>query len=164
MERHQVHSTIFVPSGSLGMPPQWIRRPDHPALRETVMDGSELCSIAQNPLVIVGSHSVHHPDFLKLDPQAALSELSESKERLESILGRPVTLFSFPHGRFSEAHLVQAGQAGYERTFGIQPTPIDGSAQTYSWGRVAVEPDDWPIEFHLKLLGAYRWMASRQRA
>ena len=26
-------------------------------------------------------------------------------------------------------------------------------------GRVATDPGDWPIEFRLKLMGAYRWIA-----
>ncbi len=25
-------------------------------------------------------------------------------------------------------------------------------------GRVRVDPTDWPLEFHLKLMGAYRWL------
>jgi peptidoglycan/xylan/chitin deacetylase (PgdA/CDA1 family) len=159
MERRGLSSTNFIPTGSLGHPPRWIKRADHPGAAERVMSADQLKGLATNPLVILGSHSINHPDFLTLAPDAAAQELSESRRGLEATLGRPVTTFSFPHGRFNDRLLQQAQEAGYTRVFGIQPRPAIGHTRDVLIGRIAVEPDDWPLEFRLKLLGAYRWMA-----
>ena len=159
METRGLPSTNFIPTGSLGHTPRWIKRPGHPGLSETVMNEAQLQALASHPLVLLGSHSINHPDFLSLDPAAAARELAESRQHLESIIGRPVTTFSFPHGRFNPSLLQQARDAGYARVFGIQPRPAVGDTEAVLLGRVAVEPDDWPLEFRLKLLGAYRWMA-----
>lgn len=159
LEARGLPSTNFVPTGSLGKPPQWIKRAGHPGLLETVMTPEQLAELGQRPLATIGSHSINHPDFLTLDPATAAREFAESKHALESVLRRPVTTFSFPHGRFNRSLATQALEAGYSRLFGIQPHPARETTAHNLLGRVAVEPDDWPLEFRLKLLGAYRWMA-----
>lgn len=164
MEARGISSTLFVPTGSLGHPPRWITRPGHPALSETVMTEAQLAALASRPSVTIGSHSINHPDFLTLEATAAERELADSRSHLESILGRPVTTFSFPHGRFNDTLLHQALQVGYTRVFGIQPRVLTGFPPGTAVGRVAVEPDDGPLEFRLKLLGAYRWMAKSHQA
>jgi hypothetical protein len=90
-------------------------------------------------------------------------ELSDSRARLESVLGRSVTLFSFPHGAYNAGTLSLAKAAGYDRVFTIVPELNSTTANAFVIGRVAVEPDDWPLEFRLKVLGAYRWMAGLPR-
>jgi hypothetical protein len=88
--------------------------------------------------------------------------LKESKAGLEAMLGRPVTLFSFPHGACNERLVEMARGAGYERVFTITPQPALAMDQGFIFGRVAVNPEDWALEFRLKVLGAYRWMAKHQ--
>jgi hypothetical protein len=66
-------------------------------------------------------------------------------------------LFSFPHGAHSAALVDQARQVGYRRVFTIEPLPVDANRDPFTVGRVAADPDDWPVEFRLKIAGAYRW-------
>lgn len=40
----------------------------------------------------------------------------------------------------------------------ITPALAFGSECAYVTGRVKVEPDDWMLEFRLKICGAYRWL------
>ncbi|HEV2395325.1 MAG TPA: hypothetical protein VGS27_00100, partial [Candidatus Sulfotelmatobacter sp.] len=47
---------------------------------------------------------------------------------------------------------------GYRRVFTILPRLAFSSPQEFATGRVAVDPTDWPLEFRLKLLGAYQWL------
>ena len=85
-----------------------------------------------------------------------MHELSESRLQLRKILGRDVTLFSFPHGAFDEELIESARAAGYQRVFTILPELA--LPDEFAIGRVAVEPSDWRLEFLLKLFGAYRWL------
>ncbi len=50
-----------------------------------------------------GAHTVSHPFLDELDPATARSEIQGSVRALEEHLGDPVTLFSYPRGRFTEA-------------------------------------------------------------
>lgn len=47
----------------------------------------------------IGAHTVAHPIMAALDDATAERELAQSKCELESLLGRPVTLFAYPNGK-----------------------------------------------------------------
>ena len=158
LRARKIPCTIFVPTGSIGRHPSWIG-PSHEDAAEVVAPAEVLRTIADQPLVRIGSHSVSHPDFRRLDEAQARDELTGSKATLEEILGREVKSFSFPHGAHTPRSLDLARQCGYTRVFTIDPVQLRDPREGFAIGRVRVEPHDWPIEFRLKVLGAYRWMA-----
>ena len=163
LERHDIPATLFIPTGSLGKRPQWIKDTADLAAGEQVMSVPQLISLQNHRLITIGSHSVSHPNFTKLDQKQAAMELRESKARLESILGREVASFSFPHGACTDRDIELARSAGYHRLFTISPEAPATLDQSFVLGRVAVSPDDWDLEFRLKILGAYRWLAKLPR-
>lgn len=159
LEARAIPATIFVPSGSLGQRPLWVKNPKSPTYNEQVASAELLARINEHPLISIGSHSVSHPNFLKIEEEQAKVEFSRSKQELEAVLGQPVTLFSFPHGAHNARLVEVAHEAGYSHLFTIEPSLAYTMPGERVVGRVAVEPDDWPMEFRLKLLGAYRWSA-----
>jgi len=154
----KIPGMIFAPAATLGAPPSWISGTRHPDSSEVVMSDEELRDLAVLPGVSIGSHCMTHRNLMNLDDEEARREIRESKIRLEAILGKEVPSISFPHGAYDDRHTEMAYEAGYKHLFSISPTlyryadPIKG--------RVRVEPTDWPLEFHLKLAGAYRWFHS----
>jgi len=159
LRSRQIPATIFVPTGYLGKVPGWLTNPKSKAGKEQVMTPEQLRAIASNTLITIGSHTVLHRRMDRLNETDARMDLFESKAHLETVLGRPVDTFSFPHGAFTDGVLQLAKQAGYKVVFGISPTCAVRRLEGFLLGRVAVEPDDWHWEFKLKLAGAYRWMA-----
>ncbi len=159
LEQRGIPATWFIPSGCLGRRPPWLTNPESPAWQERVLTEEQLVSLKDHPLLTVGSHSVSHPRLPDLLDDACLRELRQSKSDLEGILGQQITEFSFPHGKCDERSIQLAKAAGYKRVFTIQPALALRSASEFVTGRVAVDPDDWRLEFRLKLLGAYRWGA-----
>jgi peptidoglycan/xylan/chitin deacetylase (PgdA/CDA1 family) len=168
LQQRGIPATFFVPTGSWGERPGWIKSPGHPFWQERVMSREELQRLAAEPLVTIGSHTVLHPNLLQVSAREATRELVESKAGLESLLGRPIEWFSFPHGAHDASLVRLALEAGYRRLFSIEPTLVDPLQPGVVNGRVAVDPDDWPLEFFLKIHGAYRWQArphnDRERA
>lgn len=156
MKKRNIPFTLFVPTGCLGKRPSWVQNPNHAFWEERVMSEDELRAIAPEPLATVGSHSVTHPAFHKLTRSQAEFEFIQSKTDLEAILGREVSLFSFPHGSHNAALDQQARQSGYRRVFTAEAGNIP-CTDGFIMGRVPVEPDDWRLEFRLKVKGAYRW-------
>jgi peptidoglycan/xylan/chitin deacetylase (PgdA/CDA1 family) len=164
MEKYAIPSTNFIPTGYLGGACTWMRPeliPLSPRDRiqyeqDRVMTEEELKSLPENR-VTLGAHGVRHIHLTAVSEQEAMQELRESKSRLESILGRPVTLFSFPRGEYHDGILEQVRQAGYRRVFSIAAYPALRTPSEFLCGRCCAEPTDWDIEFYLKLLNAYRW-------
>ncbi len=123
------------------------------------MSRKELQMLATEPLVTIGSHTVSHPNLLQVSVREATRELAASKAELENLLSRQVEWFSFPHGAYDASLVRLAVEAGFRRLFTIEPTLVDPLRPGVVNGRVAADPDDWPLEFFLKIHGAYRWQA-----
>jgi peptidoglycan/xylan/chitin deacetylase (PgdA/CDA1 family) len=70
--------------------------------------------------VAIGSHGMAHVDLTKASDEELHCELAVSKSMLEERLGRKVTLFAFPYGRFSRRVWDAALKAGYTHLFTIQ--------------------------------------------
>lgn len=63
----------------------------------------------------IGGHTVHHPaDLKKLSLIQAKREIEINKKWLESIIGRGVTSFCYPRGRYNQEVLDLVKEAGYQ--------------------------------------------------
>lgn len=70
--------------------------------------------------VMIGSHGVAHVDLTSLSDSELAREMSLSKSTIEQRLGKTVSLFAFPYGRFSRRVWEAALRAGYTHLFTIQ--------------------------------------------
>lgn len=163
LARRKIPAVLFVPAGRLGQRCSWITigrtQRDRDQLEyDSVMTEAQLRAVA-GPLVKIGSHGMTHTDFTDLDSDAALGEIEESKRVLEEMLGAPVDLLSFPNGGFNTELVARAAATGYRFGFSIAPKRVAVPDAWFIRGRITVEPTDWPLEFRLKAVGAYRWTA-----
>lgn len=152
----RIPAAIFVVTGCIGRPASWMEAASgsHEPLR--TMSVEQLLKLP-DPITI-GSHTVTHPLLTKVSEQQLKRELFESRATLEHTLGRKVNLFSFPHGAYQASLLETCREAGYDRVFTTMPVLGLSRADEFLTGRVLVDPSDWPLEFRLKLSGAYRWL------
>jgi len=153
--RRQIPVAVFIPTGYIGKKAEWIEDPTHEDRLERLMTEEQIKELPSE-LVIIGSHSVTHTNLRLLGEEELRRELTESKEKLEGITGRNVTLLSLPYGEYDERVVGAAHQLGYRRIFSSLPRLA--RRREYVVERVGVEPSDWPLEFRLKILGAYRWL------
>jgi peptidoglycan/xylan/chitin deacetylase (PgdA/CDA1 family) len=100
-----VPATVFAVSAWLGK-----AHPDLPSTRIVTVD--ELRALADGG-VEIGAHSHTHRDLTRLGYQGALTELAESKRRLEKLLDRPVDVASYPYGRADAETLRACREAGF---------------------------------------------------
>jgi peptidoglycan/xylan/chitin deacetylase (PgdA/CDA1 family) len=80
----------------------------------------QLLILAADPLCTVGSHSMHHVIFRKLNKTEVERELHESKEQLEQLLEQPVETFAFPYGTVvtvSAKNVKQLRESAYKFAF-----------------------------------------------
>lgn len=157
MLKHNIPVTVFVPTAAIGRRPGWTKTYSSTDKGMVVMSAEQLQRI-QNGLVQIGAHTVSHPRLASLSEKEALNELTESKQVLEEILGRPVTQFAFPYGDFDAKSVELCRRVGYRRVFTITPRDARPGNEGFVTGRVAADPEDWPIEFRLKVRGGYNWL------
>lgn len=156
LTKRAIPSTMFVVSGAMGEPPAWLTESYLGNQTEIAMSAEELRELPRE-CVTIGSHTVTHPQMTKLAAKAAKDELVNSRNQLENALGRTIKLFSFPYGLYDPNLVEWCREAGYERVFTVEPSFAFSATDQYVVGRVSVDPIDWPVEFWLKLRGAYNW-------
>ncbi|HVN28935.1 MAG TPA: polysaccharide deacetylase family protein [Candidatus Binataceae bacterium] len=146
--RRKIPVTMFAIAGRLGQSVDGIAF-------DRLVTSDELRALDEGA-VTIGSHTATHAKMTALSAQEAFGELSESRTALAGLLGHDVKTFCFPYGAYNEELIPLCREAGYDRVFTCMPT-LAAPGQ-FVQGRVRVDPTDWPLEFHLKLMGAYRWL------
>jgi len=69
--------------------------------------------------IAIGSHTVSHLHLPTLSDVELARELSDSKDEIESELGRPCTDLAYPYGEHDGRVRAAARAAGYERAFAL---------------------------------------------
>ncbi len=160
LQRHQIPSTVFLASGFV----------DRCFVTgEECLHKSEVALLAAQG-VEFGSHTVTHPVLVDLEHHAVEAELRRSREDIQQILGRAVTLFSYPY-RFPEEDAVfttrlaaSLEECGY---VGGVTTRIGRSICAENplfLKRLPINDDDDIAFFRAKLEGAYDWLHIAQLA
>jgi peptidoglycan/xylan/chitin deacetylase (PgdA/CDA1 family) len=147
LQERNIPVTLFVASHRLG---------DNLGDRtDRLISKSELLNLPRD-LVTVGSHTATHARLTTAEAAQIRWELQESRSRLSELLQTEIGYFCFPFGAHNEETVRLCRAAGYTRAFGSQSTPPAQMSNAFLIERVRVDPTDWPIEFHLKIMGAYR--------
>jgi peptidoglycan/xylan/chitin deacetylase (PgdA/CDA1 family) len=146
---------IFVPVGNLGRRPGWNMTRNSPDKSETVMTAAQIAALDKDGFEIF-SHSVSHPVLTQINRQCLQTELTQSKQTLENIIGHPVLGISCPHGACDWFVCDAIKKTGYNFNFTIEPYLIETSTDNLQIGRTAVSPGDSLIKFKLKVNGAYQ--------
>ena len=130
LRHHGIPATMFVVTG-------WAdgRHPDGHA---DVLDWRELSAL-RDAGISLGSHSVGHPDFGRLDPDSTRTELADSRAALRRVLGEDTDEFAIPFGQsrnWSEAARTAAAEVGYRTVYAqaVRTRPEGTVARTFITG------------------------------
>lgn len=155
LRHYQIPCAIFFITDLFGQPAPWAGLEGYDP-QDTYLIEDDLAELPQD-WVIVGSHTATHPRLPEIAANQRLRELGDSRRRLQQLTDQPVTLFAFPYGAQNADCIREAAQTGYERVFTVEPKSAFRQQNEYVTGRVIADPQDWKIEFLLKLHGAYNW-------
>lgn len=111
-----------------------------------------------------GSHSKAHARLTKLSKDEAMKELSDSKIRIEEMLGHPIESFAYPFGDASSFNEFTEGavrDTGYNKAFvNIMGYNRHDGSDRYHLRRVRIYGDDGVLRLKMKISGAYDWIDS----
>jgi peptidoglycan/xylan/chitin deacetylase (PgdA/CDA1 family) len=90
-------------------------------LRQELMLTADMIRTLSNNRVDIGGHTVTHPILTRIDDASARREIADNKQLLETIVGKPVTMFAYPNGKrgtdFDQRHVQMVREAGYHAAF-----------------------------------------------
>jgi peptidoglycan/xylan/chitin deacetylase (PgdA/CDA1 family) len=95
-----------------------------PIPRDLMMTSKHVRALAREGFTI-GAHTVNHPILTQLPDRLAAHEIVHGRDQLESLLGRRVSLFAYPHGRagtdYDARHVQMVRSAGFDAAFSTEP-------------------------------------------
>ena len=86
---------------------------------------NQLKDLSKDPLCTIGAHTMTHPMLRK--SKNSYDEMNQSKEYLESLIGKEVKYLAYPYGKYSSISFrvrQQAKQIGFKCAFGTIEAPI----------------------------------------
>jgi peptidoglycan/xylan/chitin deacetylase (PgdA/CDA1 family) len=158
LEEYRIPAIVFAVADNLGKMPCWEMSAEHPESNQWIVAAEELVSLGKDPLMRIGSHTLTHSDLTKIPTDQIKTELGDSKEQLEELLGCTVEDMALPHGGYNEKVLTMAKEAGYKRVYTLDPKATNFESGSLVVGRFSMSPDVWKIEFMLTCAGAYAWL------
>lgn len=105
-----VGATLYVPSRHLGGTARWLHGPEGetPILDETALRALAAAGVE------IGSHAADHVPLDVLPAAEQAVQVTESRDRLEQVLGAPVRSLAYPHGYHSASVRAAVRRAGYD--------------------------------------------------
>jgi peptidoglycan/xylan/chitin deacetylase (PgdA/CDA1 family) len=135
-------ATIFIQTGSIG--------------KRGYVTRDQVKMLSRHGIEIA-SHTVNHPFLPDLDEEGWESEMTQSKEALERLLGKPVSSFSYPGGGFNEDIRNMAQAVGYETATTTHLGPLwHRDPMALRRIRISRTADSLWV-FWLKVSGFYTW-------
>jgi peptidoglycan/xylan/chitin deacetylase (PgdA/CDA1 family) len=117
LEKHGIPVTVFLVAGTLteaGQPVGWVDDPPAEPLRTLTLD--QVLEM-QTAGVRFGSHSQAHRDLTAMGDEECETDLRNSREVLEDLLGTPVRHLAYPRGRHDDRVRRAAARAGFTHGF-----------------------------------------------
>lgn len=143
LKKYHAKAIEFVVSGFLNWP--------------NYMFESQVRRIAQDNLVEIGAHTMHHVPLRGLKLDRLESEVFGSKLTLEKLTGKPIVSFAFPYGSFDAVAVATVQKAGFTSAVTTLPGIIQGKHNKFflyrlrPGGRIGQTLLDWLNEPENKL-------------
>jgi peptidoglycan/xylan/chitin deacetylase (PgdA/CDA1 family) len=119
------------------------------------LTGPELETLAREPLITLGAHTISHCDLNARAQAEQEAEISGSKEQLEKIIGRAVEHFSYPYGSCNDDSVAICAEKGFRSAVTCIDQPVERNAPPYLLPRFLVRNWDG-AEFERRLQRFFR--------
>ncbi|WP_446899877.1 polysaccharide deacetylase family protein [Clostridium sp. LBM24168] len=114
------------------------------------LNSSQLKEMSKNGIDIEG-HTVNHDDLSKLDYNAQLKTLKDSKNFLEKVLNEEVSYTAYPFGHWNSSTIKAAETAGYKLAFTTESGWANKNQGIYKLHRVYMSNNHDMNEFQRRL-------------
>lgn len=153
LEANGFTGTVFLVANQIGGSDVW----DHAnaTVREPLLSESQIAE-AQRRGTEFGSHTLDHADLAAVSADEAWCQITDSRRKLEQVLGQPVNTFCYPYGRKTAEVRGMVERAGYRYACSTEKGSNTTQTDRLALRRINVRSDTWTPVFLLKLLRSAR--------
>lgn len=135
-----LHATIFMISGMLD--------------NELYVNEKQLKELSDSDAIEIQSHTAMHEHLATLSEEKQLATLKTAKEKLESVIGKPVEYLAYPYGESNKDTRTAAKEAGYKLGFSLDGAMADKSDNNYNVDRLYISNNYTMEQFITKITTA----------
>lgn len=120
-----------------------VNEPASDEMDTRLLSRRQVRTLAETDGITVGAHTVSHPSLAALDLIAQRDEIESAKSTLETLVDRPVELFSYPFGSksdFSHDTIRMVKQANFSSAFANVPGHVHTKTDLFAIPRLATRP------------------------
>ena len=99
---------------------------------------AEVAAVAREARIGIGAHTVSHSYLGALPATEQQREIDESRRTLETITGRKLRHFSYPHGDHEPETIEAVRRAGFASACGTSCEPVVGAVDRFDLPRIEV--------------------------
>lgn len=125
LEKYHLKAESYVISGFVGQP--------------NFMNWDMIRKVASSGLITIGDHTVNHLDLTTLDKENIDWELQASKQKIEHEIGKTVTDFCYPAGRYNDLVIQEVKTSGYTNATTTTMGNIHTRKDIFTLSRIRVE-------------------------
>jgi peptidoglycan/xylan/chitin deacetylase (PgdA/CDA1 family) len=138
-------ATVFIATSTVGGRSAW----DEPeGAANPILTAAEVRRWSARG-VEFGAHGMTHSDLTLVDRETLLGEVLGSRDALAELLGRPVTSFAYPYGRYDDKVREVVGSS-FEVAFSTEEGLNDGETDRTRLRRTMVQATDTAIDLVLR--------------
>jgi len=161
LQQYGFSATVFLIAGYCGKDNQWPGQPSFiPAMN--LLTWEQIDEMARYGIEF-GSHTFHHPRLDNLPAGALYDEIVLPKLVLEGRLGRPVTVFAYPYGRYTDL-VKDMVKSSYEAACSTQPGLARPVSDRYGLERVEIKYLSHPWVFQQLFHRVFPFYLAARRA
>jgi len=147
LARRHMLATWFVVSRDIGKHSGW---QDVGQKTRPMLDQRQLMEMHATDMEI-GAHGRTHTRLTKLNNPALYSEVADSKEEIEQLLGITINSFAYPYGDFDDRTVEAVKNAGYHKACITRPGWLNSDLDMFRIRRVSIFSQDNLSAFARKL-------------
>ena len=130
LSRYDAHATLYLVHNRFGTDWSVKKKAHHTGNElgeEPKLTDGQVRDMLESGRIELGSHTLSHPNFSRLNDKEKREELTASKQALEHAFQVPVTSFAYPFGIYMQGDETLVKEAGYSNAVttdtGIDCTP-----------------------------------------
>lgn len=112
LDKYRIPATIFLASGMMGKSNLWMQKLGYQ--KHSMLDWDQIKTMAQSPLMTFGAHTASHAKLTELEHDDLAQEISQSKQRIEEVIGASVNYFAYPYGQYSQQAVEMVKKYGFK--------------------------------------------------
>jgi len=148
LEKYGLKATFFIVSGKTGGENDWDKKYKESSYSLASFD--EIKKI-KGEMLEFESHSLTHQKLSTVSGEELLKEIVFSKQILEANLGKDISFFSYPYGKYGEEIKKIVKEAGYSAAFSVNQGKVMPGDDLFELKRVEIFRSDGFLGFLFKV-------------